>query len=67
MADYQNSDQEPERAGALGLVISFLFPIIGFILAFAQKNAVENSEAYAKAAGFGVFFWIFIRRVMLSL
>lgn len=48
--------QKEENAGCLGIGISFMIPLVGFILYFAKKDSVENANAYlyGALAGMGV-------------
>lgn len=54
MSDYEEDVEE--KAGCLGIGASFLFPIIGIICYFVNKDKVENASTYliAAAAGFAV-------------
>ena len=60
----ENNYQPTEKAGILGLVFSFLLPIVGVILYFVQKNKVINPNNYlwAALAGFilGCIFQYFV-------
>ena len=42
-----------ERAGILALICSFLFPIVGVIIYFVNKDKVSNPSAYLIAAAIG--------------
>lgn len=44
-------NEEKEKAGCLGIGASFLFPLIGVIIYFSNKDKVENANAYLIAAG----------------
>lgn len=46
-----NSQTPQEELGCLGLLCSFLFPIIGVIIYFNQKDKVNNASYYQWAAG----------------
>lgn len=48
--EINNTPQEENKAGCLGIGCSFLFPIVGFILYFAQKGSVSNPSAYLYGA-----------------
>lgn len=53
------NDNRPQmKAKKVAIFFSFLFPIIGFILYFVQKNTVKNPDVYLAAAlcGIGVRF-----------
>lgn len=39
-----------EEAGCIGLVCSFLFPLVGIILYFVKKKDVYNASSYLWAA-----------------
>lgn len=56
-----------ERAGVVALIFSFIFPIVGFVIYFVNRKKVENPSAYLTAAVIGVFFNIFIRRMIISM
>lgn len=45
---------QKEKAGIFALVCSFLFPIVGVILYFVQKDKVEEPVKYLYAAGAGI-------------
>lgn len=48
--------EEKPKVGILGLILSFLFPIVGVILFIFRKEKVVNPLAYLIAAtlGFGI-------------
>jgi len=47
-----NAPESPkEEPGCLGLFFSFVFPIIGLIIYFNQKDKVNNASYYLWAAG----------------
>ena len=48
-----NEMQEKGKAGILALICSFLFPIIGVIIYFVQRDKVVDSVKYLYAAGTG--------------
>ena len=48
-----NEMQEKSKAGILALVCSFLFPVVGVIIYFVQKDKVVDSVKYLYAAGAG--------------
>ena len=58
MADEINNtpQQDENNAGCIGIGFSVLFPIVGIILYFVQKNSVNNPSAYlyGALAGFGI-------------
>mgnify|MGYP003181512365 CR=1 FL=1 len=51
--DVESNQQESpkEEPGCFGLICSFLFPIIGVIIYFNQKDKVDNASYYLWAAG----------------
>ena len=55
MRDENNTPyQAKEKAGCIGITISFLFPIIGLIIGliiyYVKKDSVSNPKAYLYAA-----------------
>ena len=51
MRDENNTPYQPqEKAGCLGILISFLFPIIGIIIYYVKRDSVSNPKAYLYAA-----------------
>mgnify|MGYP003401088454 CR=1 FL=1 len=46
-------DFEEDKAGCLGLGFSFVFPMIGIVLYFYQKESVSNPSSYLIAALLG--------------
>ncbi len=51
MRDENNTPyQAKEKAGCIGITISFLFPIIGLIIYYVKKDSVSNPKAYLYAA-----------------
>lgn len=46
-----SQNDEKEKAGCLGIGASFLFPLVGVIIYFSNKDKVENASAYLIAAG----------------
>lgn len=45
--------QEKGKAGIFALICSFLFPIVGVIIYFVQKDKVVDPVNYLYAAGAG--------------
>lgn len=45
--------QEKGKAGIFALIFSFLFPVIGVIIYFVQRDKVVDSVKYLYAAGAG--------------
>jgi hypothetical protein len=47
-----------EKAGCWGIGFSFLFPIVGIIMYFVNKDKVEDAKTYLIAAliGFAIGF-----------
>ena len=51
MRDENNTPYQPqEKAGCFGILISFLFPIIGLIIYYVKRDSVSNPKAYLYAA-----------------
>ena len=51
MRDENNTPYQPQvKAGCLGLLFSFLFPIIGIIIYYVKRDSVSNPKAYLYAA-----------------
>ena len=48
-----NEMQEKGKAGIFALIFSFLFPVIGVIIYFVQRDKVVDSVKYLYAAGIG--------------
>ena len=48
-----NEMQEKGKAGIFALICSFLFPIVGVIIYFVQKDKVADPVNYLYAAGAG--------------
>jgi hypothetical protein len=48
-----NEMQEKGKAGIFALIFSFLFPVIGVIIYFVQRDKVVDSVKYLYAAGAG--------------
>ena len=48
-----NEMQEKSKAGIFALICSILFPIVGVIIYFVQKDKVADSVKYLYAAGAG--------------
>ena len=55
--------QEKEEAGCLGIGASVLFPLIGIIIYFSQRNVVKNPGAYLWGALAGFIIGIILRAV----
>lgn len=55
-----NSQTSQEGPGCFGLLCSFLFPIIGVIIYFNQKDKVNNASYYLWAAGAGFVIGLII-------
>lgn len=55
-----------EKAGCIGIGFSFLFPIVGIIMFFVQKNQVENSSAYLVAVLIGIALNLIFRVAVTS-
>lgn len=55
--------QEKEEAGCLGIGASVLFPIIGIIIYFSQRNVVKNPGAYLWGALAGFIIGIILSAV----
>ena len=56
---------EKESAGPFGLIVSALFPIIGVIIYFSQKNEVRNPGAYLIAALCGFVLGLILRAIAI--
>ena len=52
-----------EKAGALGIIASILFPLIGIIIYFVQREKVENPSAYLWGALGGVVVGFLLRAI----
>lgn len=48
-----NEMQEKGKAGIFALIFSFLFPVIGVIIYFVQRDKVVDPVKYLYAAGAG--------------
>ena len=60
--EINNTPQQDEKnAGCFGIGCSVLFPIIGIILYFVQKESVNNPKAYLKGALAGFVIGLIIR------
>ena len=60
----QNQPEAPEEKAGIGaLVLSFLVPLVGFILCFAMRKKVSNPGAYAIAGGIGMILGAFLRGI----
>lgn len=53
--------ESEERAGTIALICSFLFPIVGIICYFVNKEKVENASTYLYSALGGVALGILFR------
>lgn len=51
MSEYY--DEKP-KAGCIAIIISFILPIVGFIIYALQRNKVGNPNAYLFAAFAGI-------------
>lgn len=49
-----NEMQEKGKAGIFALIFSFLFPVIGVIIYFVQRDKVVDYVKYLYAAGTGI-------------
>lgn len=58
-----NSQTPQEEPGCLGLLCSSLFPIIGVIIYFNQKDKVNNVSYYLWAAGAGFVIGLIISAI----
>ena len=56
----ENNTPYQEKAGCIGILISFLFPIIGIILYFVKKDSVSNASAYLYAALFMIILGMIV-------
>lgn len=45
-----SEEEKKEKAGVVALICSFLFPIVGVICYFVNKDKVENAPNYLYAA-----------------
>ena len=45
-----NQSEKENEAGCLGIGFSVIFPLVGIILYFVQKNSVNNPSAYLYGA-----------------
>ena len=53
--------ESQERAGTIAIICSFLFPIVGLICYFVNKEKVENASAYIYSALGGIALGILFR------
>ena len=60
-----NNYPQVEKAGIIGLVFSFLIPIVGVIIYFVQKNKVVNAASYLWAALAGFVLGLILNFVIL--
>lgn len=51
-------EENKEEAGCVGLIFSFLIPLVGVICYFLNKKTVTNAKAYLYAALGGIAFTI---------
>ncbi len=54
--DTQQDGEPTEKARVLGLIFSFLIPLLGILLFYLSRNKVINPNAYLYAAFFGFLF-----------
>ncbi len=54
-------EENEEKAGTIALICSFLFPIVGVICYFSQKENVVNPSAYLYAALGGFIVGLVLR------
>ncbi len=59
----QATENDENKAGCVGIAFSFLFPIVGTILYFTQKESVVNSSAYLVAAVVGIAIGFFMNLI----
>ncbi len=62
----QNQPENQNNAGCIGIGFSVLFPIVGIIMYFAQKNSVTNPSAYLYGALAGFFLGVILRFCMIG-
>lgn len=60
-----NNYPQVEKAGIIGLIFSFLIPIVGVIIYFVQKNKVVNAASYLWAALAGFVLGLILNFVIL--
>ena len=60
-----NNYPEVKKAGIIGLIFSFLIPIVGVILYFVQKGKVANPASYLWAALAGFVLGLILNFVVL--
>ena len=60
------SDSE-NRAGTIALICSFLFPIVGVICYFVNKDKVENASAYLYCALGGFAIGVLLRVITAAM
>ena len=54
------------QVSTLEKVLSFLFPIIGIILYFINKNNVKDSSEYLKCSGIGFLIGVICQLILIS-
>ncbi len=54
------------QVSTLEKVLSFLFPIIGIILYFINKNNVKDSSEYLKWSGIGFLIGVICQLILIS-
>ena len=59
----ENNYQPTEKAGIVGMIFSFLLPIVGVIMYFVQKDKVVNPANYLWCALAGFILGIILRVV----
>ena len=57
-------DFEEEKAGCMGIGFSFVFPMIGIVLYFYQKDSVSNPSTYLFAAIIGFICGVIINGLL---
>ena len=57
-------DFEEEKAGCMGIGFSFVFPFIGIVLYFYQKDSVSNPSTYLFAAIIGFICGVIINGLL---
>ena len=60
----ENNYPEVRKAGIIGIIFSFLIPLVGLILYFVKKGKVMNPSAYLWAALAGVVLGLVLQFFM---
>ena len=60
-------EEQKEKAGTFALIMSFLFPIVGIILYFVNKNKVVNANMYLILALIGFVVSIILQTMANAL